>query len=244
MRLIADYHTHTIYSHGKGRIEDNIQAAINQGLEIVGIADHGPEHLLYGVNPFYYPMIREEIDELNQKYQYYGIKVLFGVEANIISFDGTIDVTEIDLEYLDYVLLGYHYFVNMETKKDTYHWYVKNNLHEKGIKQKNHESLLTDALILAMKKYPIKAITHPGAKVSIDLEKLADAAYEHDVLLEINEKNRELSTESLLKIKDKSVNFLMSSDAHRPLDVGKVDKCMARIEKAGIDVDKIENLRE
>ena len=33
----SDYHTHTVYSHGKGRIEDNVRAAIQRGLKVSGL---------------------------------------------------------------------------------------------------------------------------------------------------------------------------------------------------------------
>ena len=37
MKILADYHTHTIYSHGKGTIEDNVKVAISKGIETLGI---------------------------------------------------------------------------------------------------------------------------------------------------------------------------------------------------------------
>ena len=40
MKILADYHTHTIYSHGKGTIEDNVKVAISKGIETLGISDH------------------------------------------------------------------------------------------------------------------------------------------------------------------------------------------------------------
>ena len=43
--MIFDYHTHTVFSHGKGTIEDNVKAAIDAGLKAVAISDHGPGHL-------------------------------------------------------------------------------------------------------------------------------------------------------------------------------------------------------
>ena len=44
MKILADYHTHTILScgnnekrrHAKGTIEENVLAAIDKGLEVIG----------------------------------------------------------------------------------------------------------------------------------------------------------------------------------------------------------------
>ena len=33
MEILADYHTHTVYSHGKGSIEDNVKVAISKGIK-------------------------------------------------------------------------------------------------------------------------------------------------------------------------------------------------------------------
>ena len=33
MQILADYHTHTIYSHGKGTIEENVKVAISKGIK-------------------------------------------------------------------------------------------------------------------------------------------------------------------------------------------------------------------
>ena len=61
-KMIADYHTHTIFSHGKGTIEDNVDWAIKKGLKEIAISDHGPGHLTYGVKRHSIPVMREEID--------------------------------------------------------------------------------------------------------------------------------------------------------------------------------------
>ncbi|HQD05151.1 MAG TPA: PHP domain-containing protein, partial [Halanaerobiales bacterium] len=37
MRAYGDYHTHSQYSHGKGNIEGNIEAAIARGLRELAI---------------------------------------------------------------------------------------------------------------------------------------------------------------------------------------------------------------
>ena len=64
MHILADYHTHTKYSHGKGTIEENVLEAISKGIKTIGISDHGYKHLAYGIklNDIY--KMREEKDKL------------------------------------------------------------------------------------------------------------------------------------------------------------------------------------
>ncbi|MBQ2064101.1 MAG: PHP domain-containing protein, partial [Firmicutes bacterium] len=109
-KLLYDHHTHTTFSHGKGSIEDNVKEAIAKGLTSVGITDHGPGHLTYGLKRENYPVMRAEVDRLNKKYPQ--IEVLLGVEANIWEPAPHIDVIPEDLPYLDYVIAGYHYGVH------------------------------------------------------------------------------------------------------------------------------------
>ena len=106
MKIIADYHTHTKYSHGKGTILDNVISAREKGLKKIVIADHGPNHIGYGVKVKNFLKMRKEIDELNDRIG--DIEVLMGIESNIIGIDGTIDVPRIHPP-LDILLVGYHY---------------------------------------------------------------------------------------------------------------------------------------
>ena len=66
-KLLYDHHTHTTFSHGKGSIEENVKEAIAKGLTSVGITDHGPGHLTYGLKRENYPIMRAEVDSLNKK---------------------------------------------------------------------------------------------------------------------------------------------------------------------------------
>ena len=45
MLLTGDYHTHTIYSHGKGTVLENVMRAKEVGLQEIAITDHGFEQL-------------------------------------------------------------------------------------------------------------------------------------------------------------------------------------------------------
>ncbi len=241
MRIIADYHTHTRYSHGKGTIRENVEAAIEKGLKAIGICDHGPGHYLYGVKREKIYQMRKEVDRLNREYK--EIRILLGVEANIIGFDGTIDVDEEIIEMLDILLLGFHYGVLFRSVGDYLFMNVANPVSKllpigrERIIERN-----TEAIIKAIERYPIDIITHPGDKVKLNTKKVAEAAYAKGVALEINEKHNELSVENLKIALDTKVDFYINSDAHRPEEVGMVDEAINRIVEANIPLSRIKNL--
>ncbi|NLW41116.1 MAG: PHP domain-containing protein [Tissierellia bacterium] len=243
MRIIGDYHTHTIYSHGKGTIRDNVEAAIKRGLKEIAICDHGPSHYLYGMGKDKIYKMREEIDLLNQEYRDKGIKILLGVEANVIGFDGTIDVDDDILQIIDILLLGYHYGITPKSVKDGLFMYVLNPLTKLfPICRKKMIDMSTEALIRAMNKYPVKIITHPGSKVRLDIERLGRAAFKKGVALEINSSHSQLSVENIKLALKTEVEFYINSDAHRPEDVGNVEVGIERAKKAGVPLYRIRNL--
>ncbi|HBS59627.1 MAG TPA: histidinol-phosphatase, partial [Firmicutes bacterium] len=91
MKLFADYHTHTKYSHGTGTIRENVEAARAKGLEQVAISDHGPANPVLGVGgPRVLLDIKQEADYYDGRYD--DIRVLTGVEANIVGSDGKLDI--------------------------------------------------------------------------------------------------------------------------------------------------------
>ena len=49
MLLTGDYHTHTVYSHGKGTVLENAMQAKALGLKEIAITDHGFEQLAFGI---------------------------------------------------------------------------------------------------------------------------------------------------------------------------------------------------
>ena len=68
-RMIYDHHTHTVYSHGKGTIEDNVRVASEKGLSSIAITDHGPGHLTYGIKMEKYKA--DDINDSNSGYDQY-----------------------------------------------------------------------------------------------------------------------------------------------------------------------------
>ncbi len=91
MRLSADYHTHTVFSHASGSVQDNVQAAVDAGLTCVGIADHSIAHALYGIKK---RKLGEYVDAIKKAKREYEsqIEVRCGIELNLIGLDGSVDI--------------------------------------------------------------------------------------------------------------------------------------------------------
>ncbi|HRF37126.1 MAG TPA: PHP domain-containing protein, partial [Clostridia bacterium] len=104
-KIIADYHTHTTYSHGKGSIEDNVKKSINKGLKTIAITDHGSKHFIFGVSEKNLLKQKEEINTILQKYP--DFQLLFGVESNITGIDGGYDITTGFENNFDIILCGF-----------------------------------------------------------------------------------------------------------------------------------------
>lgn len=251
MKLIGDYHTHTIYSsypkpskkHAQGTIRENAEAGLEKGLKFIGITEHGPSHYIYGVNRKMFPKMREEIDSLNREFEARGEKfhIYLGVESNIIGLDGSIDIRKEDLKYLDYVIMGYHYGAMPKGIKDFFGLYILQFLAKLGIFKKRAKNTMTKAFVRAIEKNQLIMISHPGSKAPIDIVKLAQAASEKNVMLEISTKHSELTIENIKKIKDMDVEFALNSDAHTPDDIGQVDRGYEKALDAGLDLAKIRN---
>ena len=243
MKLYGDYHTHTVYSHGTGTIRDNVEVAIKKGLKGIAICDHGPGHYLYGIKRHKIPIMRKEIDNLNEEYKDKGIKILLGVEANITGFDGNIDMNEDLIKLTDILLLGYHYGVTPSSFKAALGLYIMNPITKfLPVGRKKALELNTDAFIKAINKYPISFITHPGSKTKVDIRQLARAAGKVGTALEINSKHSQLSLENIRIAMEEDVEFVVNSDAHSSDDVGEVEAALDRAKAAGLQFSRIRNI--
>lgn len=240
MKIYADYHTHTVYSHGKGTIRDNVEAAIKKGLKEIGITDHGPSHMGFGVSKKSLKKMRKEIDQLNKEFP--DINILLGVEANVIGYDGTIDVDEEIIDILDILLVGFHYGARPKSFSDAYKFFILNPVGKVShAAAQKARYLNTQALIKAINRYDIDLITHPGAKADIDTRELAKAAAKRGTALEINARHGQLTVEYIKIAMKEDVEFIISSDAHNPEDVGNVSSGIERAKEAGLTSERIKN---
>lgn len=244
MKLKADYHIHSTYSknnHGKSTIEEIVQKSVEIGLEEIAITDHGPKHFFFGIKKDNILKAKEEIVELRKKYP--NIKILFGVEANIISYDGDIDVNDALLELCDIILCGYHIGVIFKSFKDLWYFFVVNlfSKYNKKLREKQIEKN-TNAVVNALNKNKINILTHPGDKIDVNIDKIALAAEQNNTALEISNHHKHLNSEEIKIAAKYDVKFVINSDSHIKENIGGYEKGLNAAKKAGLDLNRIINL--
>lgn len=222
MKLEVDTHCHTIASgHAYSTIIENAKAAAKKGLKMIAITEHGPA-MPGGPHEYFFGnigVVPRKIDN---------VKILRGVEANIVDSDGNLDLDDYYLKKLDIVLAGLH-----------------PPCYSSGDASQN-----TRALIKAMENPYVDIIVHPGnPKFPIDIERFIRASKENNVYIEINNSSfvasRKGSYENCLLIAKKAaeynINISLGSDAHICYDVGNLTIAKEVIEDAGISQKNVLN---
>ena len=237
--LGGDFHTHTIYSHGKGTIEQNVQTAIERGLKAVAITDHGFGQPFAGITPKKFEVMKKEVAELRIKYP--EIKILLGVEANIIRKDGTIDLSDEQEKEMDIILAGYHLSATERRLGSLLSLAVPAVLARTGICTKGQIRRNTKTYLQAIKNRKIDVITHPGYMMPLDYKEIGKACADFGTYIEISSRHvipDEMGLEELLTTDTK---FIINSDAHELYQIGHVNYALRLIEKYHIE-DRVVNL--
>lgn len=222
MRMVADLHVHTVASgHAYSTVLELARAAADRNLPMIALTDHGPAmpggpHAYHFANQFCMP---EEI---------FGVRVLKGVEANIINRDGELDLDEKRLAKLDIVLAGLHTFCAPY-----------------GTVEEN-----TAMLVQAIKNPWVDIIVHPGnPEYPVDAETIVKAAAEYDVALEINNSSltvsrcgSEVQCGEFARLAARyGAKLAVNSDSHFAASVGVLEEASALVEKSGIAAEAVLN---
>ncbi|SJZ41720.1 PHP domain-containing protein [Selenihalanaerobacter shriftii] len=246
MRLLADYHTHTNYGHGTGLISNNIQQALEKGLEELAITEHGPASqslTKLGVKDALQLLeIKNEVSNYNREVK--ELNILAGVEANIVSLDGDLDIPNFVLEELDIVLAGLHLWIKPQDLKTGKRLIFDNMINYRlGLVSKEEIRYYnTQALINAVEKYDIDIITHPGFQLDIDTIELAKICQKNDTLLEINNSHQQLTTDFINAAAKTGVKFVVNSDAHKSTEIGEVSSALKLLKETNIDLNQVINV--
>lgn len=242
MQIIADLHTHTTYSHGKGSVLNNVTVAMSCGLKAIGIADHGPRSAPWvGASVGQLKRMIAEVRALDRRSV--GLKILAGAECNITSARGHLDVPLEIRAQLDIVLAGLHPGILPRSGRDWVtltggNWYAKVN---PGYRSRARIAN-TRAVVEAVLRNDIDVVTHPGYHLDIDTIELARACAMRNTAMEINARHHEMTVDFCRLAAREGVKFVINSDAHRPADVGNVARGLAVAKAAGLGPEQILNI--
>ena len=238
LKLTADYHTHTKRSDGHGTVEDNIKAAVEAGLKTIAITDHGPNHnMLTRCTYDKFLLTKQEIDNLKPKYP---IDILFGIEANLVSLRGDIDITPVQEQMFDIIVLGTHKTPRGKTFKDFFTWKLRNFFKP----SKKRIQKVTNAYLNAMRGHNIKILAHLNYVVKVDVKPIAELAAQKNIWIELNGKRVQFTQEEIDTILAAGANFVINSDAHRPEKVGKPDAVWEFLKTHHIPPSRIVNIQQ
>ena len=219
-------------------MEDNVKKASEIGLKEIAITDHGFNHKIFGNYRKNLKALKEETKRLSLKYN---INVLLGVEANFISTDGTIDVIDSDMEYLDIVICGHHEIVKAKSIKDKFKIWYMNYLYTIFGCAKKRIDINTKTVINAVEKNKIDVLTHLNAKLRVDPVKIAEVCAKKGTLIELNTRHFKLSDEQLVATAKTGAKFVIDSDAHSPLRIGDFELAREVVKRLKIE-DSVVNL--
>lgn len=225
MKYIADMHTHTIASgHAYNTITEMAKAASDIGLKLLGITEHATS-MPGTCHDFYFQNLKSVKREL------FGVELALGVELNIISFAGEVDMDEALLKQMDIAIASIHSGIG----------------YEPGTIEQN-----TNAILGAMKNPYINIIGHPDdSRIPMDYEQLVPASLEYHTLLEINNNsltpggwrvNPEENDRKILELCMKyKAPIIIGSDAHSYDKVGCHNFAISLIEEMNFPKELVAN---
>jgi len=221
-KIQTEVHTHTSVSpHAYSTVNEMVQRAEELGISLLAITNHGPA-TPDGAHPWHFANLCCVPRKIGNVY------VLRGAEANIIDYEGTVDIPEGVLRRLDWVIASIHApSLVASTEEDHTRTYIR-----------------------ALKNPLIDMLAHSGSPIySYDIDAVLKTAKEYDKVIELNNNTfriRKKNVENCYKIARRcaelNVKVALSTDAHSLYELGNTELCWELAMEAGIRMEQIVNL--
>lgn len=222
MKIVADTHTHTLAStHAYSTLQEMVTAAAEADLYAIAITDHAKT--MPGAPGMWY------FDNLRAVPNIYkGVRVLKGIEANIIDYNGNIDVEKHLQKTLDWIVAS---------------------VHAVTISGEPSIEMCTEMYLQALKNPNINVFGHSGTpEYAYDYEKVVFQIANSSKLIEINNSTfryKKGSMKNCFKIaklcKKYNARIIINSDAHFSTAVGRVDDAIAALKELDFPKELIVN---
>ena len=223
MKYVLDVHTHTIVSgHAYSTLLENAKYASEIGLELLGSTEHGPS-MPGAPHKWYF----ENLKVLPRKL--FGVTMLYGCEANIIDYEGNLDLSTDMQEKLDIIIAS---------------------IHEPIMEANRNPDLNTSTLLKVMDNPNVHILGHPGnQKFPIHAEEVVKKAKEKNILIEINNSSfvssRKGSEKNCTKIaslcKEYGVKIILNSDSHFAYRIGGFETAIEMLKQIDMPEELIIN---
>ena len=217
-----DLHAHTLFSLcGIHTVLELLERAKEVGMKGFAVTDHG-QTLGGRLNGPFFERFKSPCPD---------VKILKGVECNILDNNGKIDVPRNFMNFMDIVLLGIHPNTGRGLDRDVY----------------------TDMLIAAIQKNPcIDVITHPNDPMyPVDYRRLAKEAKSAGVALELNNSkilyaraDAKSAVDLVEACRAEGCRMAVNSDAHAIHELGLDDSVRPILESANFPKELIVNRNE
>ena len=216
MKLRMDIHTHSIASgHAYSTVDENLRWAAEKGMELVALTDHAPG-MKDTTGHAYFANLHVLPEKLH------GVRLLRGIELNIMDFDGKVDMDDRVLSRLDMGIASLHVPCIAP-----------------GSRKEN-----TRALLKVMENPYVDIIGHPGdPRYDVDFKEVFRQAKETGTFLEVNNASlipggfRDGSQENVKKIlqmsMEEGVSVVLGSDAHFYTNIGDFSHALSLLKEVG-----------
>ena len=235
----SDLHIHSEYSYdAKLPLEEILRLAKERGYRQVGITDHGFRHIARGMK------LRdvEKMRRLMEQYKAdFSVECLLGIEANIYTSDGQIDLSPQERDLFDYVVAGYHKAVWGKSVADSFRYNIPALFANWKEYTDSQRRKYTKAMVQAVTSGKINVLAHLNYGIPAFVKEVGKAAVDYDVYVELNGKRVNMTDDEVMTLYDMGVKFILNSDGHRPERIGDVSVPLAVVDRLNIDKSKIVN---
>ncbi len=222
MKILTDTHTHTNCSdHAFSTVAENLAMAKQRGLDLICMTDHAPA-IPDAPHIWHFSTMHDLPKEVD------GVRLLKGIEANVLDDEGHLDVPGSLLERADMVIASMHTPCYHSASKEAH----------------------TAAWMNVIQNPYVTILGHTGdQRFDFDHETVIAAAKKANKCIEINNHSfearagsRENCRDIALICKRLGTKIVVSSDAHNCYQVGIFDHAIAMLEEIDFPEELIMNV--
>lgn len=222
MKILTDTHTHTNCSdHAFSTVAENLAMAKRRGLDLICMTDHAPA-IPDAPHIWHFSTMHDLPKEVD------GVRLLKGIEANVLDDEGHLDVPKSVQEGADMMIVSMHTPCYHSTSKEAH----------------------TAAWLNVIQNPYVTILGHTGdQRFDFDHETVIAAAKKANKCIEINNHSFETRAGSCENCRDIALickklgaKIVVSSDAHNCYQIGIFDHAIAMLEEIDFPEELIMNV--